>query len=345
MTKKAPGTTHRQGFTLIELIVVLMILAVLGALLLPSVQRSRTVSRRVQCKNNLKQIGLALHTYSDTFGSFPSGFEVTSTESHFGWGWNTQILPYLDNAPTYQILVDNSRELPDRLNDARLPPSLFMFRCPNDRGLPTVNEVSVLGPATKEVDAESSVETKYIFPRSNYFGISGYLHSKAGGIESNSSGDAKITEPLVNAGSLGNRGIDDKGDLNYCDPANFGGTFCQNHWNQLTAFKDGTSNVIVVGERYSPAKRDSGAIGHGTWIGVPDFASTSGLAMLLGDTSIKINAGAKQQAQTTGLGSDHSSGSHFLLADGSVRYVSENINIQTYRDLSTIDDGRVLGDF
>src|ERR1700684_3906244 len=96
----------RKGFTLIELLVVIAIIAILIALILPAVQQAREAARRTQCKNNLKQIGLALHNYQDTFGFFPPGgthdfadWHVTiseATSSNAAWAWGASILPELD---------------------------------------------------------------------------------------------------------------------------------------------------------------------------------------------------------------------------------------------------------
>ena len=89
-----------RGFTLIELLVVIAIIAVLIALLLPAVQQAREAARRTQCKNNLKQMGLALHNYHDVFNKFPIGSNNTQAG---GWGcplW-TAVLPYVDEAPMY----------------------------------------------------------------------------------------------------------------------------------------------------------------------------------------------------------------------------------------------------
>ena len=98
----------KKGFTLIELLVVIAIIAILIALLLPAVQQAREAARRTQCKNNLKQVGLALHNYHDVALSFPIGSNASNTNSngdgHWGVSWWARILPYADQAPLYNTL-------------------------------------------------------------------------------------------------------------------------------------------------------------------------------------------------------------------------------------------------
>ncbi|QDT52424.1 Type II secretion system protein G precursor [Caulifigura coniformis] len=95
------GPRGRRGFTLIELLVVIAIIAILIALLLPAVQQAREAARRTQCKNNMKQIGLAMHNYHDVYSRFPNG-RVTNV-----CGWSVAILPYLDGGNLYNTYNHN----------------------------------------------------------------------------------------------------------------------------------------------------------------------------------------------------------------------------------------------
>ena len=98
---------QRHGFTLIELLVVIAIIAVLIALLLPAVQQAREAARRTQCRNNLKQIGLAIHNYLDIHDRFPPGHywsSNTADSGGTGWLWGTHLLPQMDQAPLYNTI-------------------------------------------------------------------------------------------------------------------------------------------------------------------------------------------------------------------------------------------------
>src|SRR4029077_6628577 len=106
---------HRRsrGFTLIELLVVIAIIAVLVALLLPAVQQAREAARRSQCKNNLKQLGLALYNYHDSLGTYPVNFAVRGggggqAIADTGHSWLTMILPYVDLGPLYNSINHNA---------------------------------------------------------------------------------------------------------------------------------------------------------------------------------------------------------------------------------------------
>ena len=89
------SSKKRLGFTWVELIVVIAVIAVLVALFLPAVEQAREAARRTQCKNNLKQLGLALYNYHETARTFPPGLVMNTDGVYMGWGWGVQVLPYL----------------------------------------------------------------------------------------------------------------------------------------------------------------------------------------------------------------------------------------------------------
>lgn len=123
--------TRKRGFTLIELLVVIAIIAILIALLLPAVQQAREAARRTQCKNNFKQIGLAMHNYHDVFGKFPYGYFDSNTY-HGRDTWMQQLLPHIDQAPAYnKYAAANVRwvmDTPSEIKDLKVP----SLMCPSD---------------------------------------------------------------------------------------------------------------------------------------------------------------------------------------------------------------------
>lgn len=130
---------HPAAFTLIELLVVIAIIAVLIALLLPAVQQAREAARRSQCRNNLKQIGLALHNYHETFQGLPQGWIGVNTSGQTdvdggnGWGWASRILPQVDQAPLYSS-INFSLPMIDPAHATHRVRPLSVFRCPSDVG-------------------------------------------------------------------------------------------------------------------------------------------------------------------------------------------------------------------
>ena len=148
----------RKGFTLIELLVVIAIIAILVALLLPAVQQAREAARRTQCKNNLKQLGLAFHNYHDVHRTFPPGWindhtrwQTTggaSVNSHHGnaeddaqWAWSVFLMPFIDQAPAFNTLGVNDQRADAAVETALTTPGgatglclLYTSPSPRDRG-------------------------------------------------------------------------------------------------------------------------------------------------------------------------------------------------------------------
>ncbi len=305
----------RRGFTLIELLVVIAIIAVLIALLLPAVQQAREAARRSQCKNSLKQVGLALHNYHDMVNTLPPGWiAVPTTPGNTNanaprWGWGTMILPMLDQAPLYNSLSSFSNgtqvgfgaimtSFPNNTN-VLLQTKINSLRCPSDTGTGLVTYGSQ--PTTT-------------FGRSNYPAVFG---------------NSFATYPAGN------------------------GAFFQNSRVNFAFFTDGLSNTFLVGERRSPTPVQGGLIqgGDTIWAGIGEEipSATMGAALALGETATPMNSPGVNfpppANHLSGFGSQHVGGSHFLMGDGAVRFITENINANTYLWLAAINDNNVIGDF
>ena len=318
-----------RGFTLIELLVVIAIIAVLIALLLPAVQQAREAARRSQCKNNLKQIGLALHNYHDTFLQFPSGFGITGftneparTGERWGHSQWVALLPYMDQAPLYgQWNFNINNEGWDGNLTISRNASLPLLKCPSST-LPA--------------------KSPNLFPTSHYYGI-------AGAVPRGTWTDTKgLTDQTGNWGYTSNRGM----------IPSFGG-------KNMKFCSDGTSNTMIEGEISNfvfdatgntkddrrPARNWSWAMGGLS--GWSDWAPhVSNVCVryapnsrVLGANGLVWPAWDDASGGNCPLTSSHTGGVHGLLTDGSVRFISDNIDMLTLTLLSVGDDDRVLGEY
>jgi len=158
-----------SAFTLVELLVVIAVIGILVALLLPAVQMAREAARGTSCKNNLKQIGLALHNYHDLMGQFPAGWGADQPEGIPGWGWASAILPQMEQQPlSHQI----RRDLPiaDPANAAVRVTVIKNYLCPSDGTRPKVYPIGTGGFPGDDVDEASPL---FEVARSNYVGVFG----------------------------------------------------------------------------------------------------------------------------------------------------------------------------
>jgi len=159
-----------HGFTLVELLVVIAIIGILVALLLPAVQAAREAARRSQCSNNLKQCGLALQLYHNANRSLPPGWiayePVTGEldpEGERGWGWAARLLPYLEQANVFEVLVHVDLPIGDPANQLARRTVLPIYRCPSD-----FPESEIW-----EMEGEDEIELDLEVALSNYVGVFG----------------------------------------------------------------------------------------------------------------------------------------------------------------------------
>lgn len=315
-----------RGFTLIELLVVIAIIGILIAMVLPAVQQAREAARRTQCRNSLKQIGLALHNYHDTANVFPPGWVYDANRPLANaptncWGWSAFILPHMDQATLYNQL-NLSSGFSGGLDAAGANSSSGMSGLESTI-LPGLRCASDVGPGQVFSGNSSSGSVMTYGGRSNYPGVNGGL--------------LLDLPPILHQG----------------------GTFGENSKRGLQDMTDGSSYSFVVGERawVTVGSSDAGpsALWAGTRSGTPGMETANGVALAIGQCVTPLNTPPANPTNSLGAGpsdasmhgfsSNHSRGAHFLLGDGSVRFVSENIDYQTYVRLAYLSDGHAIGDF
>jgi prepilin-type N-terminal cleavage/methylation domain-containing protein/prepilin-type processing-associated H-X9-DG protein len=280
----------RRGFTLIELLVVIAIIAILIALLLPAVQQAREAARRTQCKNNLMQIGIAMHTYEMSFEMMPPGTvnltgPIRNIEEGYHMSWLVQILPSIEQAGLFGMINFNESVYAP-LNTAPRATVIISFLCPSDNRQ------------------------------------SGGVSSYAGCF----SGDDVAIDMNNNGLLFLNSGVG------------------------YQEIRDGASNTILAGEKIVAA-------------GFKDLGWMSGTMATLRNTEVPINAGwdiggsrttrngsmaplpAPSDTATSGFSSQHTGGAQFVFADGSVRFLSENIDLKTYSHLGNREDLSAMQEF
>ncbi|WP_437185897.1 DUF1559 domain-containing protein [Planctomicrobium sp. SH668] len=347
MSKKTSvrSKASSSGFTLIELLVVIAIIAVLIALLLPAVQQAREAARRSQCKNNLKQIALAMHNYEETFRQFPPGFLFQNPKMSMsgnmlnrgdrpnrspGWAWSTMILPFIEQSALYNRIVFDGRGLWESPNDVVVQTPIPLANCP-----------SAPNPSHLKIGT-SSTTPNLVNPglaATNYLGSAGSFE-----------GSAYYNQPTNRRNGI----LIEDGNIKMRD------------------ITDGSSNTVLVGEvKFWGNGNNSGAGGFlwdPSWYG--RFQAANGGRADSPESQIRtgeyrINppnlAIISDLVKRNSFGSHHTGGAMFAMADGSVRFISDNTNhtqstfewvnsnnwsgVGTFQRLCSRNDGEVIGEF
>ncbi len=312
---------RRRGFTLIELLVVIAIIAVLVSLLLPAVQQAREAARRSQCKNNLKQIGLALHNYEGSFRVFPPS--STSTFGKGVWNWPgagisdpnihlhsfaSLILPNIDGSNLYNNINYNVSALAPA-NQSIASQIIQTYICPS---YPSTTYYST--------DPEYVTQVGY-----SQFAIRNYV--ALGAISVVGLSGATPAEGIMYPGS-------------------------RTRFGDIT---DGSSNTILVAETREANAAvwidGSSAAVAARWFNpaAPATANPpfSGTTCSINYTPYFTNLYGPTAAigQLYGPSSLHAGGCHHVLGDGSVRFITQSINVLTYDALTSRRGGEVIGEF
>ncbi len=341
--------SRMRGFTLIELLVVIAIIAVLVALLLPAVQQAREAARRSQCRNNLKQIGVALAAYEESFRCYPMGFSDHITgnaeRNTGGWAWSAQLLPQLDQLGIFNQFDFNTTP----------------FALTTPAGAAVQNQSVVKTPLTA-FSCPSDVRDNAIANNS------GSAATGAGAAL------VAVTSYQGVLGPFDGAPCADNGTTILVDARNIG-LLPVNGSVKMRDITDGSSNVFAVGEvRFIRNTTDpaGNAIGSERQFIYGNVTTGGGPKC---DNNAYNNNGAHNHIRSTrhqlngamlsgsnlhrAFHSYHTAGAHFLLADGAVRFVGDAIDHSntdytaavlngpygTYQRLAGINDGQVVGDY
>lgn len=346
---------HRKpGFTLIELLVVIAIIAILVALLLPAVQQAREAARRAQCKNNLKQLGLAMHNYHEVHGQFPQnqdrytnggGNELPANQKP-QWSWIVMALPFLDQAPLYEALeldggriggFTTNRNLNNKpgSNQTIRRTVLSTLICPSN------SMDSIRGGQTNGGYRWNGTSNA---AATDYVGNLGHIWG--GWKDCGAVPDNLIPNGLGRRGQAGTPWVNGE-RINEQDKVN--GVFKYTGAYKIRDIIDGTTNTIAAFENMHfrggrQARFDIRPSSYGAWITPLGAVHSFRNPINNGLSGDRYQQGAND-LRCEAPSSRHPGGVHILLADGSTRFINESIDHFTRYKLAVRNDGEVIGEF
>lgn len=328
------GQKVDRGFTLVELLVVIAIIGILIALLLPAIQSARESGRRMTCKNNLKQLGLAAQTYHEANKAFPPGFEDSdlASSANADWAWPVRLFPYLELKSEYESLGASNSELETILVGLGNKPGNAAIE---DYPMQYQNFVRVTSTRIPTFLCASIPDVPGNF-RTN-FSDGPNLYRRDDGV---------ATSHYVGCFGVAtaNDGISFSADK--------GGVFAAIKKIRTRDVTDGTSKTFMFGERGLPGVDNKETV----WLGIPKApGNTNHGAAICALTSFVLNPVPTEHIRVTrtAFSSHHPGGAHFTLADGSVQFIEETIGFGgrtpttygVYQRLGVRNDGQVIGEY
>ncbi len=316
---------HRRAFTLLELLVVIAIIAVLVALLLPAVQQAREAARRAQCKSNLKQIGVALHSYHASHQVFPPG-RIRSHVSGLQLCFSAQahLLPYVEQTPLYGSINFGAGADTDPLNSVPRQFMLPVFQCPDDKQVPIQGNDAVHNYVMNTGTLYGVVAANGIFFENSSVRI--------GDVIDGSSQTVFFSETLQSDGSPINSVILTVGNDN--------ATSAPALTDYVSQCSIANMGIVDRGSRWIYAAPGHSMYNHRRVPNDPGVDCRGGLPH-----SKATNALADNLSLDVAPRSRHDGGVHGLLGDGSVRFISGSINVGIWQALGSRNGQELIGDF
>ncbi|MDP6446258.1 MAG: DUF1559 domain-containing protein [Pirellulaceae bacterium] len=286
-----------RAFSLIEFLAVMVIVGVLLIILLPAISGTRVSAHRMQCANQMRQLGIALHNYQTAHRVLPPGWVGAEGEQPWvdgspGWAWGYFLLPYLEQTNVATSVTPGDGVM-DRMNAGIRTLDLVTFRCPGDSR----------GKKVFRVARRGGTKTLTTMAVASYPGV------------------------------FGPRATSECEGLPAGQPCDGGGVFFLNSRVTLSSIADGMSQTLFVGER---SMRTAPAV----WLGVP-AGGQNAIALAVGSTRTPPNDPGKPP---DGFSSVHPYGVNFVIGDGAVRFILDDVEPTVYKALSTRDGAEPISD-